>query len=195
MGAPLVTVYPDFDVVYGFASFGDCGKDDKPFVYTRMSLFVEWVNSAVCAYADDKDFANCPGPTPTSPSAAPVLSPTPAPADPNTIFFSIISDTETGAGTFRCGGVLIHDDVIVTSAECILQSSFNNDAYVRVGYTSDTVSATVSKIKAAYYYNNDVVPKQENLPDDIGLIILAAPVSGVAFPVSWPGDTQQRRIN
>jgi secreted trypsin-like serine protease len=187
MGAPLVTVFDGTDLVFGLASFGDCGKNDKPFVYTRISLFIEWTLATVCAYSDDKklSFGTCPGPAPTPPDATP--APTPATVDPTTAFFSIISDTETGAGTYRCGGALVHDDIVVTSAECIKQSKFNKDSfYVRVGYTNDNVSAAISNITAAAAYVAIGVPKQENIPNDIAIIKLATPVSGIAFPVSSP---------
>lgn len=185
MGAPLIVEGSTdaSDVVYGLASFGDCGQDDKPFVYTRMSTYISWIIDAVCAYADDKSYGTCPAPAPTAP--APATSPTPAPVDPSTLFFSVISDTATGAGTYRCGGALVHKDIVVTSAECIKQSKFNKDTYyVRVGYTSDTVSAVISNITEAKAYVDTSNPKQENLPNDIAIIKLATPVDGIDFPVS-----------
>jgi transmembrane serine protease 3 len=40
----------DFDVV-GIVSFGiECAKPDTPAVYTRVSNYVPWIESVVCAY-------------------------------------------------------------------------------------------------------------------------------------------------
>jgi secreted trypsin-like serine protease len=42
----------DFDVV-GIVSFGlGCAKPDTPAVYTRVSKYVPWIESVVCAYTN-----------------------------------------------------------------------------------------------------------------------------------------------
>lgn len=45
-GGPLTCKVNDASVVYGLVSWGDqCGRKNKPGVYTRVTEFVDWINS------------------------------------------------------------------------------------------------------------------------------------------------------
>lgn len=45
-GGPLACKVNNASVVYGLVSWGDqCGRKNKPGVYTRVTEFVDWINS------------------------------------------------------------------------------------------------------------------------------------------------------
>lgn len=47
-GGPLTCKVNDARTVYGLVSWGDqCGRKNKPGVYTRVTEFVDWINSKI----------------------------------------------------------------------------------------------------------------------------------------------------
>lgn len=47
-GGPLTCKVNDASTVYGLVSWGDqCGRKNKPGVYTRVTEFVDWINSKI----------------------------------------------------------------------------------------------------------------------------------------------------
>lgn len=45
-GGPLTCVQNNANVVYGVVSWGDqCGKKNKPGVYTRVTHFLDWIRT------------------------------------------------------------------------------------------------------------------------------------------------------
>eukprot|EP00546_Thalassionema_frauenfeldii_P003297 CAMPEP_0178932714 /NCGR_PEP_ID=MMETSP0786-20121207/22794_1 /TAXON_ID=186022 /ORGANISM="Thalassionema frauenfeldii, Strain CCMP 1798" /LENGTH=149 /DNA_ID=CAMNT_0020610083 /DNA_START=59 /DNA_END=504 /DNA_ORIENTATION=+ len=94
-------------------------------------------------------------------------------AQPSAPFFAIFSDTVDGAGTERCGGVLIHPDILLTSVECAFAG-----AIARIGYQNDGESIEQIVIEQwVDHFDAWTVPGgtqlQENLPNDLTIVKLS----------------------
>lgn len=181
LGAPVLKSVDGFIFIAGLASFGapGCGKFDPPFLYTRVSSYSGWITDTICE--------NTKNPGPTCPTPAPTQQATLAPVMPKTLdyidFFSIITDTEEGSSSSRCGAVLVHEDIIITAAGCTRE-----DDIVRVGYSTDYDSMEIRKpvaiINHPDFFVNQDFRFVENLPNDISVVKLDAPVTGITPVVS-----------
>jgi secreted trypsin-like serine protease len=96
-------------ILMGISSFGNgCGTQDLPYVFTRTRKFYTWMRLEICRLTVSPPlhcFTNVPS---VSPSESPSSRPT------STLeqgYFVLLSDVGKGAGSVRCGGVLIHSDV------------------------------------------------------------------------------------
>jgi len=95
-------------------------------------------------------------------------------------WFTLVTNTMTGPGFIRCGGVLVHPDIVLTAGECAYESS--PDTVLRVGYRTDTDADFL--VGASMVYNH---PEQwvrnnrfsENLPHDLQLIKLNQTITGI----------------
>jgi secreted trypsin-like serine protease len=89
-------------------------------------------------------------------------------------FFSIISDVVEGQGTFRCGGSLIHQDIVVTASYCSVAGDI-----IRVGYKNDDTSLAIRTAKVVFNHP-EAGNNQENFPNDIAIVKLNASVTHIA---------------
>lgn len=54
-GGPLACEKDDITYLYGIVSWGDgCGQENKPGVYTKVSNYVQWINSKIMPKKNDK---------------------------------------------------------------------------------------------------------------------------------------------
>jgi len=175
MGAPVFVNVNGFVIVGGLASFGapGCGPDDPPFAYTRVAFYNRWIFETICKNSMNP-VATCP--RTSTPSSAPVLPG--ALSDLDVSFFSIISDTREGPGTTRCGGVLVHEDILISGAGC----TKHNDI-IRVGYLADFSSHAYRRpekiVDFPLAFLDDRYTYQEYLPNDLGIIKLDEPVTDI----------------
>lgn len=176
VGAPLIKVVNGYVYVAGLASFGGlgCGKNDPPFLYTKVPSYSGWITDTICENTSNPH-SSCPTPSPTPPITNP-------PVLPDTLdyidFFSIITDTEEGSSSSRCGAVLVHDDIVISAAGCTRE-----DDVIRVGYSSDYDSmelrTPVRIVNHPDFFVNKDFRFVENLPNDISVIKLNEPVTGI----------------
>jgi Trypsin len=88
-------------------------------------------------------------------------------------FFVLITDTVNGQGSFRCGGSLIHSDIVLTASFCATRGDI-----LRVGYHNDTYAKSIRT--AEFVFNHpDSGGNSENFPNDLAVIKLDAPVDDV----------------
>lgn len=81
-------------------------------------------------------------------------------------FFGVISNVEEGQGNYRCGAVLIHPDIMVTSSGCAAPGDI-----VRVGYKSDNETLAIRTL-TDFRTHPGATTRLENHPNDIEVIKL-----------------------
>ena len=103
-----------------------------------------------------------------------VTAPTVVDCEEETIdFFSIISDVIEGQGKFRCGGSLIHDDILLTASFCSIAGDI-----IRVGYKDDDTALAIRKAQIVVNHP-DAGNNRENFPNDLAIVKLNASVTGI----------------
>eukprot|EP00545_Synedropsis_sp_CCMP1620_P000385 CAMPEP_0119031788 /NCGR_PEP_ID=MMETSP1176-20130426/41722_1 /TAXON_ID=265551 /ORGANISM="Synedropsis recta cf, Strain CCMP1620" /LENGTH=554 /DNA_ID=CAMNT_0006988191 /DNA_START=117 /DNA_END=1781 /DNA_ORIENTATION=- len=93
-------------------------------------------------------------------------------------YYVLLSNTATGDDSFRCSGVLIYPDLVLTSAQC----AAGNVTHARVGYKDDDTT-TVSVTGVLSHANSPRwSPNHNNKVADIAIITLDTAIEGVTFP-------------
>ena len=192
-GAPVVLVNEDGsgDTLYGFASFGNagCAKGDTNFIYVRFPFFFDWATEQICEFSQSQDTTGCPTPSPGEPTSAPT-APTPSPRE-GIDFFTILSYTSNEGEVHRIGGVLIHEDIVLT-ASGFPQVGDN----VSVGYSTDDFSVAFRTVAAVVNHPRDLMNDsndniQEYWPNDLSVVKLDAPVPNITQIVSTERKVQR----
>lgn len=96
-------------LLLGIASFGQgCAASSAPYVYTRTENYYEWLRLQICKFSSSPPKYCITAAPSVAPSAAPSINPTRFLEHP---YFVLLTDTPTGTGKVRCGGVLVHSDM------------------------------------------------------------------------------------
>jgi len=184
LGAPIVLIMDGYIFVAGLASFGNgCGINDPPSLYTRVSHYSKWIFDTVCNYTTHSEACSSSSIKNNNVSSSnnnnndyDNNNNIDDKNDDNKLsFFTIISDTTTGPGTTRCGGVLVHEDIILSAAGCVKLGDI-----VRIGYSTDDQSIAIRNPvdirNHPMAFVNDEFVFEENLPHDISVIKLSKPI-------------------
>jgi len=95
-------------------------------------------------------------------------------------WFTLVSNNSTGPGSIRCGGVLVHPDIVLTAGEC---ADMPNNTVLRVGYRNDTDADFLVAYTMVVNHPNQWIGGnfrfQENLPNDLQLIKLNQSITGI----------------
>ncbi|GAA6066614.1 polyserase-2 isoform X1, partial [Tachysurus ichikawai] len=154
-GGPLVVKQGSQWVQAGIVSFGkDCALANFPGVYARVSQYQDWINKVITtnqpgfltftSSGTNSDLqVSCPGLPPVTtaaPTSAPVVC---GSADINNIPSTNSPLASAGAwpwmaslqlnGTHVCGGTLIAQQFVMSSADCFSRSSKPSDWTVKLG--------------------------------------------------------------
>ena len=92
----------------------------------------------------------------------------------NADFFSIINNKIEGQGDYRCGASLIHDDIALTASFCAIIGDV-----IRVGYKTDNNSLAIRNITVVHNHPRAGQTLEENIPNDLAVIKLSAPVTTI----------------
>ncbi|KAK3553188.1 hypothetical protein QTP86_031765 [Hemibagrus guttatus] len=185
-GGPLVVKQGSQWIQAGIVSFGnECAVANFPGVYTRVSRYQDWINQKITSsqpgfvtYTSSETNSDlqvsCSGLPPavtTAPTttAAPVVC---GRAELNTVSSTSGSLASAGAwpwiaslqlnGTHICGGTLIAEQFVTSSADCFSSSRKPSDWTVKLGRlnqngsNSNEVSVNVTDITFSNSSNNDI---------------------------------------
>ena len=94
--------------------------------------------------------------------------------DNNADFFSIINNKIEGQGDYRCGASLIHEDIALTASFCAIVGDV-----IRVGYKTDEKSLAIRNITVVHNHPRAGQTLEENIPNDLAVIKLSAPVTDI----------------
>ncbi|XP_072312155.1 polyserase-2-like [Eucyclogobius newberryi] len=191
-GGPMVSKQGSVWVQSGVVSFGfGCARANLPGVYSRVSNYQSWINSHISSdqpgfvqfmsSGPDRDTsATCPG-LPLQMSA--ILNSSPvrsscgvAPSHPlrnensnSQMWPWMVIIHKNGA--YVCGGTLIADNFVLTSAECISHSNLNlRDWTVSFGHNENSSVGVV-----------DIVVSGDSSGSSIALMKLATSVSYTSY--------------
>ncbi|MCI4384886.1 hypothetical protein PGIGA_G00043990 [Pangasianodon gigas] len=181
-GGPLVIKQGSQWIQAGIVSFGkECALPGYPGVYTRVSQYQDWINQIIItnqpgfikftSSGTDSDLqASCSGlPPVTTPSPTPTLC---GAAKLNTLSGTGSSLASAGAwpwiaslqlnGTHVCGGTLIAEQYVMSSADCFSSSTKPSDWTVNLGQLNQNgsnpnqVSVTVTNITFSKSDSNNI---------------------------------------